>query len=657
MGNIVVAIFMGAFLSVPVFYLGGPLKTQTLGVLIRNLLSCFEYWRHLPPHDAVDLLLTRAGHSVGKTLGVIISATIIVGPIAYGALPDAAALGIALGFAGILGILTFMFTWRLTSALVGAVAGGITIALLSTLMTQLADIYYQLFSGTAPANVETLNLINRGLVLGDVRPFIVLFEQPDLGTSIAFWFIGTFAVAGILAFPSGVAVGVLDPFGKILPLQPIVAFTRAVLEASKWLGIVTLLPLLAWLLFLFSDFTLSHETLLESLVAIGGFIVLAVFAVVHSRGHLRSHSTVQMITTSAIFSALWWITVVFVLPKLFAHSPAAESDPGSEILRLVIATPILGIPLIASLFAMFVLIGMPAIMGAWIGRQLRSGFQAFDQAGPYIRNMAAPTIGFMGVYGAIVLWFGGAYAAIHQAIPSAFKVSADSAAGQQLIGTQSSAFTHLSLGEYVYFSLSTMTLFGAYSPLEPVSPLVRVAVGVQMLFGLLLTVAVFAAVLAYLQPIFSRTASRSRTRAALAFQDRYFLVEPGTPIPVLTVTRVNGGTLAFDLMRNEPVEGPDVRIEQLGSGVRVSGSGSDPVYSVRFGVPLELRLTLEHGKEQCVQINDSGVVAIDAATGRDIARAEAWSQKEVGMTLMPDGSLRNGGTVPPIVARCLLGVL
>lgn len=125
--------------------------------------------------------------------------------------------------------------------------------------------------------------------------------------------------------------------------------------------------------------------------------------------------------------------------------------------------------------------------GSVAGNWLRISVGSLQGAWDYLRIMAWPAAGFMVGYVGLVVWFGGAFAALHQADP----LGAFSYPGE----------LHPSGWEFLYFSMGTITSAGL-GDISARSGAAKLAVSAELLLGTVWLAVVFAAVLAYLGPRF-----------------------------------------------------------------------------------------------------------------------------------------------------------
>ena len=137
------------------------------------------------------------------------------------------------------------------------------------------------------------------------------------------------------------------------------------------------------------------------------------------------------------------------------------------------------------------------VIGVYTGRRLRPLLNALEGTLPYLRAMLVPVAGFTLGYALIAVAFAGLFASIHRLEPS---------------GAFSGVPAEPSFWTFFYFSVMTMTSLG-YSDLEATSQLTRFVASTEAVVGIAWMVAVFAAVIAYLQPRFAEiSASKPLTR-------------------------------------------------------------------------------------------------------------------------------------------------
>lgn len=151
-----------------------------------------------------------------------------------------------------------------------------------------------------------------------------------------------------------------------------------------------------------------------------------------------------------------------------------------------------------------VLAGVTTAIGFLFGTQIRVGFTVFDDLWDYLKPMGVPVLGFAFVYLFVVVWFAALYA-LAAGDPAAFyreEAKAVAASG---------AAPDVSFNTCLYLSLMTLSTQG-YSELTPTSAWTRWLVSIQSVVGTGLTVVMFAAVVAYLEPRFGEVRQRHKER-------------------------------------------------------------------------------------------------------------------------------------------------
>lgn len=154
-------------------------------------------------------------------------------------------------------------------------------------------------------------------------------------------------------------------------------------------------------------------------------------------------------------------------------------------------------------------VGPAALAGLLLGAALRQGALELDDIAKYLRAMLTPVVGYALIYFLIVLWFAGLYGtAVRVGGSQVFDRSQDAAVQRLLVAHDqglegSTTPTEPSFGEFLYFSLMTMTTLG-YSDLVPASPLAKGLTSFQAILGTAWLVVGFAAVIAYLEPKFAK---------------------------------------------------------------------------------------------------------------------------------------------------------
>jgi hypothetical protein len=138
-----------------------------------------------------------------------------------------------------------------------------------------------------------------------------------------------------------------------------------------------------------------------------------------------------------------------------------------------------------------------ATLGLAIGLALRPALAAFGGAWPYLARMAAPASGFLVGYVALAVWFAAMFRALCQIHASGMSASAP-------LNRDCLSISFLDL---VYFSVATLATVG-YGDITPNSPEARALAMAEILAGVIWTVVVFAAILAYLGPVFAEIGQR-----------------------------------------------------------------------------------------------------------------------------------------------------
>jgi hypothetical protein len=129
-------------------------------------------------------------------------------------------------------------------------------------------------------------------------------------------------------------------------------------------------------------------------------------------------------------------------------------------------------------------------VGGWVEAVVAQGLGELERARPYLETMLRPLVGFAAGYFFIVGWFAGCFASVYRMDQHSFLDVSNVEPAWDLF----------------YFSMMTISGLG-YSDIKPMSFLARALVSAEVTMGLGWTVAVFAAVLAYLQPTFTRIAT------------------------------------------------------------------------------------------------------------------------------------------------------
>lgn len=137
----------------------------------------------------------------------------------------------------------------------------------------------------------------------------------------------------------------------------------------------------------------------------------------------------------------------------------------------------------------------------------------------------------------------------------------------------------------------------------------------------------------------------------LAFEDRYFIAEPGDP-PLITVIIDKGGEPIFEVKRNQPVENPLTKVSSTPLGI-VTVSDIDSgryLYKIRPENELSIALGTLVGEEITVVIRDKEIYV-------DTNRvADNHTSKTIGVRVFRNGLWGLGGPVPARVREWMTSI-
>ena len=138
----------------------------------------------------------------------------------------------------------------------------------------------------------------------------------------------------------------------------------------------------------------------------------------------------------------------------------------------------------------------------------------------------------------------------------------------------------------------------------------------------------------------------------LVFEGRYFIVEPGTPNPLVTVVVEHDGEPVFEVLKNEPQQNPLTEVSRTPVGIVTAGVRETGAFlykvrprsetSVTFGTlgasgggSLSVRIT-----DQMVQVkNPDGSTMLTAQNNR-------FDGVMAGFLVASDGSVAMGVQIP-----------
>ena len=132
----------------------------------------------------------------------------------------------------------------------------------------------------------------------------------------------------------------------------------------------------------------------------------------------------------------------------------------------------------------------------------------------------------------------------------------------------------------------------------------------------------------------------------LAFEGRYFILEPGDP-PRVSVVREYEGAPVFEVVRNEPVDNPLSEVTKTAAGVvTVSDKTGKFLYKVRPHYETSVVFGKIDGGEVLVRITDRNI----QVGGNTIANS-VFIDTMAGVVVRADGGMGIGARIPPALLR------
>jgi len=129
----------------------------------------------------------------------------------------------------------------------------------------------------------------------------------------------------------------------------------------------------------------------------------------------------------------------------------------------------------------------------------------------------------------------------------------------------------------------------------------------------------------------------------LVFNNRYFLLEPGTPTPLLSVVLEHDGAPVFEILRNEPNENPLTSVSRTPPGI-VTVSNKETgrfMYKVRPGSDTSIVFGTLQDEELEVIINDQEV-----KVGSNVFRKNLVVGSQTGIVIDENGGISIGASIP-----------
>ena len=132
----------------------------------------------------------------------------------------------------------------------------------------------------------------------------------------------------------------------------------------------------------------------------------------------------------------------------------------------------------------------------------------------------------------------------------------------------------------------------------------------------------------------------------LVFEDRYFMVEPGTPIPFLSVIIEIDGQPRFEILKNEPIENQKSVATKSAPGIiTVTDKNTNQfIYKVRPGSETSIVFGTMKGKELNVTISDK-TIKIGSSTIENCT----FNGVGAGVVINKNGGFAIGAPLPEFI--------
>src|SRR4051812_30632113 len=129
----------------------------------------------------------------------------------------------------------------------------------------------------------------------------------------------------------------------------------------------------------------------------------------------------------------------------------------------------------------------------------------------------------------------------------------------------------------------------------------------------------------------------------LVFEDHYFILEPTTTIPLITVVRDYEGQPVFEVLKNQPIENPLTDVTKTPPGiVTVADRQTDQfLYKVRPGSETSVVFGTVTGEDISVSITDRHI-----RVGDQKIENNTFSGPMAGVVIGADGSVGIAAPIP-----------
>ena len=134
----------------------------------------------------------------------------------------------------------------------------------------------------------------------------------------------------------------------------------------------------------------------------------------------------------------------------------------------------------------------------------------------------------------------------------------------------------------------------------------------------------------------------------LAYEGRYFIVEPGTPDELVSVFLDYNGNPIFEVLKNEPVDNPLTMVSKTPPGIltvieRQSGTF---LYKIRPGSETSVVFGTIKGEDIKVSVTDRQI-----KVGTNIIQNCVFNGVGAGVVIFKSGSMGIGASIPESLRR------
>jgi len=134
----------------------------------------------------------------------------------------------------------------------------------------------------------------------------------------------------------------------------------------------------------------------------------------------------------------------------------------------------------------------------------------------------------------------------------------------------------------------------------------------------------------------------------LAFEGRYFIVEPGTPEELVSVVLDYNNNPIFEVLKNEPIDNPVTMVSKTPPGIltvteRQSGTF---LYKIRPGSETSIVFGTIKGEEITVSVTDRQI-----KVGTNIIKNCVFNGVGAGVVIFKNGSMGIGAPIPESLRR------